>query len=54
MVSHLNFRWNTIKPSLYLLYDKMVDLGFRDENGEVYITDEFEEYYVKKYFPDNK
>jgi hypothetical protein len=32
----------------------MVDLGFRDENGEVYITDEFEEYYVKKYFPDNK
>lgn len=41
MVQHTDLSWNTVEPSLVLMYRKLIDLGFVYYNGEIQIV-EFE------------
>jgi hypothetical protein len=37
MVHHIDLSWNTIEPSLILMYKKLVGLGFVYNDGKVTI-----------------
>ncbi len=37
MVQLIDLSWNTIEPSLVLMYEKLVELGFVYYNGEIQI-----------------
>lgn len=39
MVQHIDLSWNTVEPSLVLMYQKLVDLGFVYYNGEIQIVE---------------
>lgn len=39
MVQHIDLSWNHIEPSLTLMYQKLVDLGFTYYNGEIQIVE---------------
>jgi hypothetical protein len=38
-VRHIDLSWNTLEPSLVLMYQKLVDLDWTHYNGEVYIIE---------------
>lgn len=35
-------RWNTLEPEIYLLYGKLVSLGFTCRDGEIVIVEQKE------------
>lgn len=39
LVQHIDLSWNTVEPSLVLMYQKLVDLGFVYYNGEIRIVE---------------
>lgn len=39
MVHHIDLSWNTIEPSLVLMYEKLIDLGWVYYNGEIHIVE---------------
>jgi hypothetical protein len=39
MVHHIDLSWNTIEPSLVLMYEKLIDLGWVYYNGEIRIVE---------------
>ncbi len=39
MVQHIDLSWNHIEPSLVLMYQKLVELGFVYYNGEVQVLE---------------
>jgi len=39
LVHLIDLSWNTIEPSLILMYEKLVRLGFVYVNGEVFVID---------------
>jgi len=39
LVGELLVTWNTLEPSILLMYDKLVKLGFRLSNGQVVIVE---------------
>lgn len=40
MVQYTDLSWNTIEPSLVLMYQKLVDLGFVYYNGEIRVVEQ--------------
>lgn len=50
LVQHIDLSWNHIEPSLTLMYQKLVDLGFTYYNGEIRIVEhetEGSDYHVR-------
>jgi hypothetical protein len=39
LVRHIDLSWNTLGPSLLLMYRKLSDLGWVYYNGEIHITE---------------
>lgn len=39
MVRHIDLSWNTLEPSLILMYQKLVDLGWTYSEGGVSIIE---------------
>jgi len=39
VVHHINLSWNTIEPSLVLMYEKLIDLDWVYYNGEIHIVE---------------
>ena len=39
MVQHIDLSWNTVEPSLVLMYEKLVAMGFVYYNGEIQIVE---------------
>ena len=39
MVRHIDLSWNTLEPSLVLMYQKLSDLGWVYYNGEINIVE---------------
>ena len=39
MVRHIDLSWNTLEPSLVLMYQKLIDLGWVYYNGEIHIVE---------------
>lgn len=35
LVRHINLSWNTLEPSLLLMYEKLIDLGWAYYDGEI-------------------
>jgi len=38
MVQHIDLSWNTLEPSLVLMYHKLIDLGLVYYNGRAYTS----------------
>jgi len=39
LVQYTHLSWNTIEPSLVLMYEKLVALGFVYYNGEIHVVE---------------
>ena len=39
LVRHIDLSWNTLEPSLVLMYQKLIDLGWVYYNGEIHIVE---------------
>lgn len=39
LVRHIDLSWNTLEPSLVLMHEKLVDLGWVYYSGEVHIIE---------------
>jgi len=39
MVRHIDLSWNTLEPSLVLMYEKLNEFGWSYYNGEIHIAD---------------
>ena len=39
LVRHIDLSWNTLEPSLVLMYQKLTDLGWVYYNGEIHIVE---------------
>ena len=39
LVRHIDLLWNTIEPSLLLMYEKLVALGFIYYDGEIHLVE---------------
>lgn len=39
MVRHIDLSWNTLEPSLVLMHEKLIDLGWVYYNGEIHVVD---------------
>lgn len=39
LVQHIDLSWNHIEPSLVLMYQKLIELGFVYYNGEVQVLE---------------
>ncbi len=39
MVHHIDLSWNTLEPSLILIHQKLVDLGWMYYSGEIHIVE---------------
>lgn len=37
VVRHIDLSWNTLEPSLALMYEKLTDLGWVCYNGQIHI-----------------
>jgi hypothetical protein len=35
LVREIAIRWNTLEPEIYLLYGRLMNLGFTDSDGEI-------------------
>lgn len=42
LVREIAIRWNTVEPEIYLLYGKLVSLGFTCRAGEIVIVEQKE------------
>jgi len=39
LVRHIDLSWNTLEPSLILMYEKLANLGWAYYNGEIHIAE---------------
>jgi hypothetical protein len=39
MVQHIDLSWNTLEPSLVLMYEKLTDLGWIYYNEEIHVIE---------------